>query len=96
MANTRIRTPISTPDLACTNTYILVRFLLALTGSFPLHTQQSSYLLEIWLMMIDTHTHIRTLNFLYKHNSFLMLTGALPLCACIIALKLRTYFTSAG
>ena len=82
---------------AQTHIYLGARILLALSGLLPLHTQTSSYLLEIWSMMTDTHTHTHTpmptVDSLHKntHSSF-MLTGAFPL----LARNLRTYFTSVG
>ena len=50
------------PLISCAQTHIHLgaRILLALLGLLPIHTQTSSYLMEICLMT-DTHTHTHTL-----------------------------------
>ena len=45
---------------AQTHIHLLARLFLPLQGALPLHTQTSSYLLDIWLMMTDTHAHTHT------------------------------------
>ena len=70
---------------------------LALPEVLPLHTQTSSYLLEIWLILIYAYAHscpclIACIN---RHSSF-MLTGAFPLHACRVTRNMHIYFTNVG
>ena len=59
------------------------------------HTHTSGCLLEIWLMMTHTYTHLypRFIACTDAYFSF-MFTGAIPLHACGVTCNLRTYYTS--
>ena len=58
------------------------------------HMHTSSCLLEIWLMMTHTYTHLypRFIACTDAYFSF-MFTGAFPLHACGVTCNLHTYFT---
>ena len=74
-----------------------VLLLLALLESLPLHTQSSSCLLKIWLVMRHAYTHSypHQIAFTNTHSS-LPFVGASPLHVRGITHNLRAYFASVG
>ena len=98
--HTHIHTLMPTLNLTCarTHTHIWCAHLQPFQECFDnthTHTHTSSCLLEIWLMMMHTYTHLypRFIDCTDTYFSF-MFTGAFPMHACGVTCNLRTYFTS--